>query len=263
MKKLGLALLLLFTSILTVNAASGNYYYPIENGKYHLCTDENCVEVYAGQPGFKWDLNNGQIISGDLIYKYDEKSEEDYKNNKIKKYFFYRDDNDNYVLCKTEKICITYSFEELARMGAIIESDSKISFGDSSIPEAIGRETYYYKGLNSENNNKIPEPTTDYCTKLKEPLKFIGQIVLIIKILIPVLIIAFGMLDFFRAIIGSKDDEIKKSMKSLVMRVLSGVIIFFIPTIVSAIFSLISDFGVIRGDFDACQKCIFRVSKCK
>ena len=77
------------------------------------------------------------------------------------------------------------------------------------------------------------------------------------------MIIIFGMIDFFRSIIGSKDDEIKKSARSLAFRILSGVIIFFIPTIISVLFSMISDFGNVKGDFDACQKCIFRVNQCK
>ena len=98
---------------------------------------------------------------------------------------------------------------------------------------------------------------------LKEPLKFIGNIVLVVKILIPIIIIAFGMIDFFRAIIGSKDDEIKKSTRSLIFRIIAGVVIFLLPTLVSFIFSLIDSWANIEGEFNACQKCVLNVRECK
>ena len=71
------------------------------------------------------------------------------------------------------------------------------------------------------------------------------------------------MIDFFKAIVGSKDDEIKKSSRSLIFRCVAGVVIFFIPTIVSLIFSLVDSFANIEGEFNACQKCVLNVRECK
>ena len=71
------------------------------------------------------------------------------------------------------------------------------------------------------------------------------------------------MIDFFKAVVGSKDDEIKKSMKSLLYRVIAGVIIFLIPTLVSVVFSLIDSWVDIKGEFNACQKCVLNVKECK
>ena len=102
-----------------------------------------------------------------------------------------------------------------------------------------------------------------YCTKLKAPLEFIGNIVLIFKIIIPIIIIIFGSVDFFRAVVGAKDDEIKKAGRILLFRVLAGVIIFLIPTIVSVIFNLVSDFANLKGTFKYCQRCVFDVRNCK
>ena len=71
------------------------------------------------------------------------------------------------------------------------------------------------------------------------------------------------MIDFFRAIIGSKDDEIKKSTRSLIFRIIAGVVIFLLPTLVSFIFSLIDSWANIEGEFNACQKCVLNVRECK
>ena len=116
---------------------------------------------------------------------------------------------------------------------------------------------------NTDSNNTISIDETEYCGKLKEPLKFVGRILQIVKIVIPLLIIAFGIIDLFHAIVGSKDDELKKSIRSLVLRCIAGVVIFFLPTIISIIFSLIDSWANIEGEFNACQKCVLNVRECE
>ena len=90
---------------------------------------------------------------------------------------------------------------------------------------------------------------------------FIGRIIQIAKIFIPIIIIGFGVMDLFKAITGSKDDEIKKSFKSLAMRCVAGVCVFFLPAIVSFIFSLVNDWN--ESDYNVCIKCIWNVKSCE
>ena len=82
-----------------------------------------------------------------------------------------------------------------------------------------------------------------FCTDLAPIWQIVGWVLWVFKIAIPIIIIIFGMIDLGKAVVASKDDEIKKSVKSLVMRAIAGVIIFFIPTIIGAIFSLVAEFG--------------------
>ncbi len=100
------------------------------------------------------------------------------------------------------------------------------------------------------------------CTKLKPPLKFIGYIVFIIKILIPIVLIIFGVLDLFKAVTGGKDGEIVKSVKSFAFRLIAGVAIFFVPSIVSFVFSLVDGFDSVESEFNICQKCVLDVFNC-
>ena len=69
------------------------------------------------------------------------------------------------------------------------------------------------------------------CSDLWEIWQIIGWVLWIFKIVIPVIIIVFGMIDLGKAVVASKDDEIKKSVKSLIMRAIAGIIMFFVPTI--------------------------------
>ena len=54
----------------------------------------------------------------------------------------------------------------------------------------------------------------DYCSGLSSTFIFIGHIVRIAKIFIPIIIIGMGMIDLFKAIVGSKDDTLTKAVKS-------------------------------------------------
>ena len=112
-------------------------------------------------------------------------------------------------------------------------------------------------------NGEISDSGNGTCSKLKSPLKFIGYILLIVKIIIPLLLIVFGIIDLFKAVTGGKDGEITKSLKTFVFRLIAGVAIFFIPTIISFIFSLVDGFDSVESEFNICQKCILNVSQCK
>ena len=97
-----------------------------------------------------------------------------------------------------------------------------------------------------------------FCSDLAPIWQIIGWVLWVFKIAIPIIIIVFGMIDLGKAVVASKDDEIKKSVKSLVMRAIAGIVIFFIPTLVGAIFSLVGEFGSeeYQDEYGICSDCI-------
>lgn len=101
------------------------------------------------------------------------------------------------------------------------------------------------------------------CSDLWEIWQIIGWVLWIFKIVIPIIIIIFGMIDLGKAVVASKDDEIKKSIKSLAMRAVAGIIIFFIPTLVGAIFKIVNDFSEVEGEYNVCAECITDPSNCE
>lgn len=97
----------------------------------------------------------------------------------------------------------------------------------------------------------------NFCTETKEIWVFLGNILNVVKIVIPILILAFGCVDFGKAVVASKDDEIKKALKSLMFRILAGAVIFFIPVIIKFAFSLVDSFsGDIEKDYNVCVSCL-------
>ncbi len=49
------------------------------------------------------------------------------------------------------------------------------------------------------------------------------------------------MFDLGKAVVGSKDDDIKVASKRLMYRAIAGVLIFFVPTVVMWLFGLSMD----------------------
>ena len=68
-------------------------------------------------------------------------------------------------------------------------------------------------------------------------------IIPIIQIGIPIILIVLGMFDLGKAVVASKEDEIKAAQKLLVKRVVYAVAIFFVVFIVTVIFNLVAGNG--------------------
>lgn len=56
--------------------------------------------------------------------------------------------------------------------------------------------------------------------------RIISLIITLIKIVVPVLLIVFGMLDLGKAVMANKEDEIKKGQQTFVKRLIAAVLVF-------------------------------------
>ncbi|MBQ9853637.1 MAG: hypothetical protein IJO57_01220 [Bacilli bacterium] len=88
----------------------------------------------------------------------------------------------------------------------------------------------------------------------------IGNIVTFIKIFVPILLIIFGSIDLMKAVMASKDDEIKKAQSTLIKRAIYAVVIFFIPTIISLLMGLVDQNDNMNEN---CWKCVVDPGPCK
>lgn len=102
----------------------------------------------------------------------------------------------------------------------------------------------------------------EFCSETATIMQFIGYIITIIKIAIPILIIAFGILDLGKAVVSSDDSQIKKSAKSLMWRAIAGVFIFFIPSIVLWLFGAIDQYKDNNDQFSNCTTCLLKPNEC-
>lgn len=89
-------------------------------------------------------------------------------------------------------------------------------------------------------------------------MKMIGIFLNIIKILVPMIIIGFGMVDFGKAALSNDEKAVNKATGALIRRFVAGLIIFFVPTIVLAIMNALepSIGNYENSQMYACIKCM-------
>lgn len=95
--------------------------------------------------------------------------------------------------------------------------------------------------------------------KVQNTLKFIGRLLIVAKIAVPLLLIIFGCIDFGKAFASSKEDSLGKAGKMLVIRIIIGIVIFVVPTVVNFVFELV---GHGNTSYNECRICIFEPKMC-
>lgn len=93
-----------------------------------------------------------------------------------------------------------------------------------------------------------------FCSDTANIWRTVGYFLLVFKIVIPIILIILGMVDLGKAVISSDNKEVSKAAKSLLMRCIAAVAIFFIPTIVSFVIRLVDTST--SDKYEVCAKCI-------
>ena len=71
--------------------------------------------------------------------------------------------------------------------------------------------------------------------------QIIKAVYLGLQVAVPVLLVIFGMIDLIKAITAGKEDEIKKSQSIFIRRLITGVLVFFILSIVKLVVYVAAD----------------------
>jgi len=81
--------------------------------------------------------------------------------------------------------------------------------------------------------------TTFDCDSIADILSFVSNIILMLQIAIPIILIVMGTIDLGKAVMASKDDEIKKAQMTLVKRAIAAVMVFFVIALVKMLLQLL------------------------
>ena len=71
----------------------------------------------------------------------------------------------------------------------------------------------------------------------------IHLIVVAIQVVVPILLIIWGMIDFAKAIIGQDEDKIKQGQRTFLKRLIAAVVVFLVVTIVQLAIRLAASVG--------------------
>lgn len=94
--------------------------------------------------------------------------------------------------------------------------------------------------LCGEDNENCNIDITQFCTDpyIARTLKFLGLLLAIAKILVPALIIGLGFVDLAKIVISGKMEDAKKQGMNIIKRVVIGIVIFIIPTILITVYNV-------------------------
>ena len=99
---------------------------------------------------------------------------------------------------------------------------------------------------------------SNLCADFSPALRIGGLIIYAVKILLPVIIIFKATFSLFSTVTKGDAGEFKKKTKKLGFSLLSGVLIFFVPTFVYAVFGFIESFDKnMSKDAKVCAACVF------
>lgn len=94
-----------------------------------------------------------------------------------------------------------------------------------------------------------------------ELFNLVHTIINIIKIIVPILLVIFGMFDFAKSVVAKNEDDVKKYRKNFVSRLISAIAVFLIIFVVQLAVNLISsvedttnDDGQTISDIWSCSK---------
>ena len=95
-----------------------------------------------------------------------------------------------------------------------------------------------------ENNSIIidpnPEPIKGGCSELigSDMQKLLKNVVNVLRIMIPIILNVFGVIDFVKAIFANDEDKMKKAQSIFIRRLIIGVVIYLIPTVLKLILTV-------------------------
>lgn len=111
-------------------------------------------------------------------------------------------------------------------------------------------------------DDTVVDTETDYfdhnCQDAAKVIRMVGYLILAIKILIPMIIIVKSSMNLLSTVTKGSQDQLKKDMQKLGISLVAGIAIFFVPTILDAVFNLVNGYGDNKSsDFEICEECIF------
>jgi len=75
----------------------------------------------------------------------------------------------------------------------------------------------------------------------------VSMIIMLIQVVVPILLIIWGMIDFAKAVIGGDEDKIKAGQKVFIKRLIAAILVFLVVTIVKLLIGLVGQLGVEGG----------------
>ena len=117
----------------------------------------------------------------------------------------------------------------------------------------------FYLFLDKVNANWLASDTTVECGSLTNiPARipaFTSMIITVVQVIVPVLLVIFGVIDLLKAMSSQKEDDIQKGRQVLIKRIIIGFLIFFVIAFSKLVVSLVVEATDLREGIIHCIDC--------
>ena len=143
------------------------------------------------------------------------------------------------------------------------KSINSYDYYDTSL---IGYATKHSGGGSGTTENEKEEHVGDNICQ--EPnvinaLRVVGYFIFIGKIIVPFIIIGYGIFDLSKAVTGGDSDKVAKGVKTIGIRVLIGILIFAVPSIINVILDISNNLKEEETGYSMCQTCLLDPWACE
>ncbi len=90
----------------------------------------------------------------------------------------------------------------------------------------------------------------------------VHYVVLIIQIVVPILLIIWGMLDFAKGLTKGKDEDIKAGQKTFISRLIVAVVVFLVVTVVNLMVGIVANVNADSGNGEPKQSTMTKCISC-
>jgi len=98
---------------------------------------------------------------------------------------------------------------------------------------------------------------------IQTALRFVGYLLFIAKIAVPLIIIVVATFDLFKSVIDKDEKSFGKQVRLVLMRIVAGIFVFFLPTIVYALFNLSAELKIVEdAKYQGCVTCLLKPTEC-
>lgn len=113
----------------------------------------------------------------------------------------------------------------------------EVNSGAGLIKPDTGVDCDEYKSIfgDPNDNGKDIDPDHDGEPSIRY---YIDSVLQYVRVIVPILIILLGTIDFSKAVLAGKEDEMRKAQSDFVKRVIMGVAIFFVPLLIDVVMDL-------------------------
>ena len=219
------------------------------------CGYDYCSTPTIEKYGKSYTSKTAMLANYNFDYKYNKQTISKYSKNadKCPKYAYSVQDDDY-------KIYVTDSLSDVENMSSLAK--------DKKIYLATAYNSDGSKVTEEQYNDKFKNTTIEWdetkvgCNDLFGPKKgevgyenglrsSVDEILGYVRIIVPILIILLGTIDLAKAVIASKEDEMKKAQNMFIKRLIIGLAVFFVPVFVDIIMDLAEI--VWAGDYTRCN----------